>query len=47
MRKVLFVALAVMLCGFYAVAQDYPKAELFGGFSVIHMDTEGLTNAEA
>jgi len=47
MRKVLFVALAVMLCGLYAVAQDYPKAELFGGFSVIHMDTEGLTNAQA
>jgi len=45
MRKVLFVALAVMLCGFYAVAQDYPKAEVFGGFSYTHLDTEGFNNA--
>jgi len=40
MRKVLYIALAVMLCGVYTVAQDYPKAELFGGFSVLHADTE-------
>ena len=45
MRKVLFVALAVMLCGLYAVAQDYPKAEVFGGFSTVHLDTEGFNNA--
>jgi len=42
MRKALLVALAVMMCGFYAVAQDYPKAELFGGFSVVHLDTENI-----
>jgi len=41
MRKVLLIGLAVMLCGCYAVAQDYPKAELFGGFSMAHLDTEG------
>jgi len=40
MRKALLVALAVMLCCFYAVAQDYPKAEVFGGFSLAHLDTE-------
>ena len=40
MRKVLYIALAVMLCGLYAVAQDYPKAELFGGFNLTHLDTE-------
>lgn len=45
MRKVLLIALAVMMCGFYAVAQDYPKAEVFGGFSMVHIDTEGFTNA--
>lgn len=42
MRKALLVALAVMMCGYYAVAQDYPKAELFGGFNVTHLDTEGI-----
>jgi len=47
MRKALLVALAVMMCGFYAVAQDYPKAEVFGGFSLLHVDTEGATNASA
>jgi opacity protein-like surface antigen len=30
-----------MMCGYYAVAQDYPKAEVFGGFSIAHLDTEG------
>ena len=43
MRKVLLIALVVMLCGFYAVAQDYPRAQLFGGFSYLHVDTEGAT----
>ena len=43
MRKALLVALAVMMCGYYAVGQkDYPKIEGFGGFSVVHIDTEGV-----
>jgi len=42
MRKALLVALAIVMCGFYAVAQDYPKAELFGGFSLAHLDTENV-----
>ena len=46
MRKALVVALAIVMCGFYAVAQDYPKAEVFGGFSLVHIDTEGFTNAK-
>ena len=43
MRKFLTVALCVLFCGIYAVAQDYPKAEVFGGFSFTHLDTEGAT----
>jgi opacity protein-like surface antigen len=43
MRKALLVALAVMMCGYYAVGQnDYSKVDLFGGFSVVHIDTEGV-----
>ena len=41
MRRVLYIALAVILCSFYALAQDYPKAEVYGGFSLLHLDTEG------
>jgi len=43
MRKVLFIAVLVLVCGCFAVAQDYPKAELFGGFSMVHADTEGTS----
>ena len=45
MRKVLFIALAVMLCGLYAVAQDYSKAELAGGWNYLHLD-EGSTGTQ-
>jgi len=41
MRKVLFIAVLVLISGSLAVAQDYPKAELFGGFTYTHLDTEG------
>jgi len=43
MRKILFIAVLVLVCGCFAVAQDYPKAEVFGGFSFTHLDTEGAT----
>ncbi|HXP47815.1 MAG TPA: outer membrane beta-barrel protein [Terriglobales bacterium] len=45
MRKVLFIAVVAVVCGCFAAAQDYPKAELFGGFSYLHADTEGATGA--
>jgi len=45
MRKVLFITLVVVVCGCFAVAQDYPKASIFGGFSYLHADTEGATGA--
>ncbi|HYN14624.1 MAG TPA: outer membrane beta-barrel protein [Terriglobales bacterium] len=41
MRKVLAIALLLLFCGVYTVAQDYPKAQVFGGFSYLHVDTEG------
>lgn len=43
MRKVLAIALLLLFCGVYTVAQDYPKAQVFGGFSYLHADTEGAT----
>jgi len=37
MRKVLLVAVAVLLCGMYAFADDdYHKGELFAGYSYLH-----------
>ena len=45
MRKVLFITVVVAVCGCFAVAQDYPKASIFGGFSYLHADTEGATPA--
>jgi len=41
----LLIGFAGMMCGSYAVAQDYPKAEFFGGVSFFHLDTEGITAA--
>ena len=46
MRRLLAVALLVLFCTAYTVAQDYPKAEVFGGFSFTHLDTEGATVPE-
>jgi len=45
MRKIAFAVMVVLLCGCLAVAQDYSKAVLFGGFSLAHLDAEGATNA--
>jgi hypothetical protein len=27
-----------------ASAQDYPKAEIFGGYSYLHVDTHGISS---
>jgi opacity protein-like surface antigen len=45
MRKGLLIAVLVLVCGCFAVAQDYPKASIFGGVSLLHLDTEGATDA--
>jgi opacity protein-like surface antigen len=38
MRKLLVVAALVMLCSGAAMAQDHPKAELFGGYSYLRVN---------
>jgi len=38
MRKVSLVVVVVLLCGMYAVAQDYSKGELFAGYMYTHVD---------
>jgi len=42
MRKALLVAVALMMCGSYAVAQDYAKAELGAGWNYLHVDSDVL-----
>ena len=39
MRKVVFLVGLVLLAGMPAVAQDYPTAEFFSGFSYFNVDT--------
>ncbi len=38
MRRILFIAVLVLVCGCFAVAQDYPKAELEAGWNYLHID---------
>jgi len=38
MRKFSLVALFVLLCGMYAVAQDYSKGEFYAGYQYLHVD---------
>lgn len=39
--------LAVVFLATLSVAQDYPKAELFGGYSYLNIDTNGLTSRQS
>ncbi len=43
MKRVLFVVLALLLSANLLMAQDAPKAEVFGGYSLLRTDTGGLT----
>ena len=38
MRKLLLMFVVLMVCSFAAVAQEYPKAEVFGGFQYTSFD---------
>jgi len=38
MRKILFIAVLVLVCGCFAVAQDHPKGELGAGWNYLHID---------
>lgn len=42
--KNIVVLLLVGLCTLFAIAQDAPKAEVFGGYQYTNVDTKGLTN---
>jgi hypothetical protein len=39
MRKLLVVVVLLVFAGIYAVAQDVPATEIFGGYSFLHIDT--------
>lgn len=47
MRKFLTLAVLVFTLSLLATAQDAPKAEVFGGFSYLHIDTSGFSGVEA
>jgi len=38
MRKGLLIAVLVLVCGSFAIAQDYPKGELGAGWNYLHVD---------
>jgi len=42
LKKILTVILFVILCVGFAVAQDAPKAEVFGGYQLVSFDTKDL-----
>lgn len=47
MRKFLFaVVIVIGLCG-SAFGQDVPRAELFGGYSYLNLDTNGLSSRQS
>src|ERR1700693_2296045 len=41
-----FLLLCLFAFGTAAFAQDYPKAEVFGGYSFLNVDTNGLTSRQ-
>jgi opacity protein-like surface antigen len=44
-RSFISVFLCVVVVPLLASAQDYPKAEIFGGYSYLHIGTHGVTSA--
>jgi hypothetical protein len=44
-RSFIWVLLCVVLVPPLASAQDYPKAEIFGGYSYLHIDTNGASSS--
>jgi hypothetical protein len=41
----LYVSAFVIFLALFASGQDFPKAEVFGGYSYLHIDTQGITTA--
>ena len=42
---VLFISLCAVFVSTLASAQDYSKIEVFGGYSYLHVDTQGISNS--
>jgi hypothetical protein len=42
MRKLLLIGVLIFTCGSLFAQDDYPKAEVFGGFSLLNTDMGGL-----
>lgn len=47
MKKLLAVVLVVVSTAFFAVAQDAPKAEVFGGYQYTNVDTKGVGDRQS
>lgn len=39
------ILVSVMFLSLFALGQEFPKAEVFGGYSYLHVDTQGITTA--
>jgi hypothetical protein len=46
MRNLCLICLLYVVVGRLAIAQDYPKAEVYGGYSYINIDTNGLSSRQ-
>lgn len=46
MRKMLAIIAGVLLISMAAAAQEAPKAEIFGGYSLFNQDVKGLTDRQ-
>jgi hypothetical protein len=44
-RSFIWISLCAVLVPLLASAQDYPKAEIFGGYSYLHLDTNGASSS--
>ena len=42
---VLFISLCAFLVSTLASAQDYSRVEVFGGYSYLHVDTQGISSS--
>jgi membrane-associated protease RseP (regulator of RpoE activity) len=47
MRNVHLICLLCFVVGRLAIAQDYPKAEVYGGYSYVNIDTNGLSSRQS
>ena len=45
MYAALFISLCAVFVSTLASAQDYSKIEVFGGYSYLHVDTQGISNS--